>query len=221
MDIVTFLGPRIPLEIKKLFPLLPKISEAHIKQVLGFVIEYLTLQLNETQRTENLDLIEKEDGLFKKYETLRMDVGLDRITMSTLFTGSLYLLKASIRTQPFTKLESLQKDMQELKLPPFIINEIIKTTKTMHSQFETSFLNSRVRSCTLEDLKWRLDVTISTHSLARVLKPSILMEITTSQGDIKTFEISTEKFYELRYNAAKILKEMQDVEKLPILKLTK
>jgi len=221
MDVVTFLGPRVPLEVKKVMPLFQKLSEEIMLKVYTFVVEYFMNDLNSDPKVESSSQNEKEELLLTRYENLRVETALDRQTLSVLFTGLYYLVKSAIRTQPFTKLDALQKDMQELKLPAWLSQQLLKTIKSSQSLFETSLLNNRVRLCTLEDVKWRVDVTISTHSLSRVLKPSILMEITTSNGDIKTFEMSTEKFYELRYNTAKILKEMQDVEKLPILKLNK
>ena len=37
--------------------------------------------------------------------------------------------------------------------------------------------------------KWRVDVAISTSALKQVLKPSVLMEVTLSDGRIHTFEV--------------------------------
>jgi len=39
-----------------------------------------------------------------------------------------------------------------------------------------------VRFPTLADLRWRVDVTISTSSLNRVLKPTLLFQLTLSDG---------------------------------------
>lgn len=47
------------------------------------------------------------------------------------------------------------------------------------------------------------------------------MEATSSDGQIRTFELSLEKFHELRYNVAKVLKDMEDLEQIPILKIDK
>lgn len=75
--------------------------------------------------------------------------------------------------------------------------------------------------------------------LNRVLEPSILLEMTLSDGSIKTFEVGVwssnspwcgmwwpvslqvpvSRFHELRYNVAFVLKEMEDLEKRSILKL--
>lgn len=45
------------------------------------------------------------------------------------------------------------------------------------------------------------------------------MEMTTSDGKVKTFEVSHDKFHELRFNVARVLKEVQDLEQLQILKI--
>jgi len=69
----------------------------------------------------------------------------------------------------------------------------------------------------LAQFKWRVDVTIMTSSLNRVLKPSVLMQITTTTGKIHTFEVSPNMFHKLRYAVARLLKEVDNVDNLPIL----
>ncbi|NXW27416.1 COMD5 protein, partial [Phaetusa simplex] len=71
----------------------------------------------------------------------------------------------------------------------------------------------------IQDFKWRVDVAISTSSLARALQPSILMMMKLSDGTAHRFEVPVAKFQELRYSVALILKEMNDLEKRSILKI--
>ena len=71
----------------------------------------------------------------------------------------------------------------------------------------------------LEELDWRIDVTISTGSMNRVLKPSILMQFGMTEGKELLLQMNQEKFQELRYQVACVLKEMQNIESNPILKL--
>ncbi|KAF1531883.1 COMM domain-containing protein 5, partial [Eudyptes chrysocome] len=71
----------------------------------------------------------------------------------------------------------------------------------------------------VQDFRWRVDVAISTSSLARALQPSILMMMKLSDGTAHRFEVPVAKFQELRYNVALILKEMNDLEKRSILKI--
>jgi len=71
----------------------------------------------------------------------------------------------------------------------------------------------------LEQFDWRVDVTLSTNSMSKVLKPNILVRMATNDGKTKTFDMSVEKYNELRYNVAKVLKDIEDLEKLQILKV--
>ncbi|KAF1660535.1 COMM domain-containing protein 5, partial [Aptenodytes patagonicus] len=71
----------------------------------------------------------------------------------------------------------------------------------------------------VQDFRWRVDVAISTSSLARALQPSILMMMKLSDGTAHRFEVPVAKFQELRYNVALILKEMNDLEKRSVLKI--
>eukprot|EP00823_Brevimastigomonas_motovehiculus_P004195 TRINITY_DN2703_c0_g1_i1.p1 TRINITY_DN2703_c0_g1~~TRINITY_DN2703_c0_g1_i1.p1 ORF type:complete len:108 (+),score=14.56 TRINITY_DN2703_c0_g1_i1:72-395(+) len=67
----------------------------------------------------------------------------------------------------------------------------------------------------IEDIQWRIDVTISTTALSRVFKPCVIMQLTLTDGTMRTFECSVDKFQDLRYNITKILKNMGDLEQHP------
>eukprot|EP00658_Telonema_sp_P-2_P021280 TRINITY_DN1846_c0_g1_i1.p4 TRINITY_DN1846_c0_g1~~TRINITY_DN1846_c0_g1_i1.p4 ORF type:complete len:131 (-),score=39.79 TRINITY_DN1846_c0_g1_i1:197-589(-) len=64
----------------------------------------------------------------------------------------------------------------------------------------------------ISDLRWRVDVHISTSSLRKKMRPSILMQLLFEDGAIKTFECSPEMFQDLRYNVTKLLHEVQRLE---------
>ena len=65
----------------------------------------------------------------------------------------------------------------------------------------------------------RVDVTISSSFLSRALRPTILMEMTLSDGRVKCFEMPVEVFHELRYNVAKVLKGMRTLERHPVMRI--
>lgn len=70
---------------------------------------------------------------------------------------------------------------------------------------------------TLEELRWRLDVSISTSALHRVLRPQLTLQCELSNGSVRKFHVSKQRFNELRFVVAKCLKDMQDVEaRLPV-----
>lgn len=58
----------------------------------------------------------------------------------------------------------------------------------------------------LESLDYRVDVTITTSEMDRVLKPTVLMRMVDDKGDIRTFEMNPEQFHKLRYSVARVLK---------------
>jgi hypothetical protein len=78
---------------------------------------------------------------------------------------------------------------------------------------ETKLEESRIRLPNLVDMKWRVDVAISTSELQRAMKPAVLIQMTLSDGTIETFEMPVEEFHKLRYNVSYVLKEMEDLEK--------
>jgi len=46
-----------------------------------------------------------------------------------------------------------------------------------------------------------------------------MLQMTLSDGSIKTFEVSVSQFHELRFNSALVLKEMEGVEQKNIFKI--
>ena len=51
-----------------------------------------------------------------------------------------------------------------------------------------------------------------------MLRPELTMQCTLSDGKVHAFHVSKQRFNELRFNVAKCLKEMQDLEaRLPAL----
>lgn len=75
------------------------------------------------------------------------------------------------------------------------------------------------KSTGLGRLRWRLDVAISSSSLAKVMRTVLLMEVTTTGGKIVTFEVPPDKFAELRYGVAKALQEAGTIEAHPVLRI--
>ena len=65
---------------------------------------------------------------------------------------------------------------------------------------------------TLDALRWRLDVSISTSSLHRVLRPHLTLQTDLSDGTSHAFYASKERFDELRYTVARLINDMQGAE---------
>ena len=75
--------------------------------------------------------------------------------------------------------------MPESFFNPFVQLLFGETRKAM----DDSALMRRPRFSSLDDFRWRVDVAISTTSLKRVLEPSVLCNIKTSDNQDCTFEV--------------------------------
>ena len=53
-----------------------------------------------------------------------------------------------------------------------------------------------------------MDVVLSTSSVSRVLRPSVLLRATLTDGTVATFELNVKSFHELRHAVAEALHSM-------------
>eukprot|EP00475_Leptophrys_vorax_P041024 TRINITY_DN7702_c0_g1_i1.p1 TRINITY_DN7702_c0_g1~~TRINITY_DN7702_c0_g1_i1.p1 ORF type:complete len:247 (+),score=41.96 TRINITY_DN7702_c0_g1_i1:137-877(+) len=67
--------------------------------------------------------------------------------------------------------------------------------------------------------RWRVDVIISNTSLTKVFKPTLLLEVTQSNGAITTTECPLDQFHKLRYSVSKALNRITLVENHPFFKV--
>ena len=70
---------------------------------------------------------------------------------------------------------------------------------------------------TVINVRWRVDVTISTSVMQRVFKPILLLQMELSNGTIRTFEVSLQQFHELRLACATVLNDMNYIANHPIM----
>lgn len=92
-----------------------------------------------------------------------------------------------------------------------VVRMIVKLVRKMYKSRNSKLAMDATDVCYphFESLRWRLDVTISNSNLKRVLKPSVVLSFTLSDGRIKYMECSVDKFHELRFNVSRVLREMQ------------
>ncbi|XP_076627770.1 COMM domain-containing protein 5 [Colletes latitarsis] len=111
------------------------------------------------------------------------------------------------------KHEEFEKTLQDLKLPLDCIDDLStilygqRRRKLVASLINRTKFYPHLISC-----KWRVDITISSSIINRVLEPHIIMEWTFDNGKHQIFELSLSKFHLLRHAVATILVKMQKVE---------
>ncbi len=151
----------------------------------------------------------------QQYVALYTSLGVDAKKFAKLFSGVVHMLRAAVRGRisPAT----VRTDLGALKLPDQFVADFANVLRKARDVLEDNASKNIIRAPHVVDMKWRVDVTISTSSLSRALRPGVTMQLFLSDGSIKTFEMSVDKFHALRYNVAKVLREMGDLEAHPMM----
>ncbi|KAK9393578.1 COMM domain-containing protein 5 [Crotalus adamanteus] len=200
----SFLGPRIPPQVEAMAKSLQELEKELFRKLLKATVSALEgkeCQASVKMVAENANL---SDG-----------------QLAVLLSGMYALLREALRLPTSSlKQEVFKEDLKSLRIPEeFIADFATVVFGNRRPLLEAALQKQGNRLPGIDDFKWRVDVTISTSSLARALQPSILMQLKLSDGSAHRFEVPVAKFQELRYNIALILKEMNDLEKRSILKI--
>jgi len=201
MDDYSFFGPSLPHEVRAMIPLLTKIEQPQFRKAIQIAVEHL----------KGVPISDQQ------FHQISKVVNLSKQTFALVFTGVYYILRAAVRSK--AKTEVVQSLLTELRIPEPFIADLVKVVQTSRATLESAVAARRLRLPRIENLYWRVDITISTTSLSRVMKPTISFSVTLDDGTIKTFEVPTQQFHLLRYNIAKLLKDIDELEKHPILKV--
>ena len=150
---------------------------------------------------------------------------LDAAALGALFTGLDWIVRTCTRSS--LKSKALHEELTECRVHPQFVGPLVAAIERCRSHLapaqladleSDSDLRDRLDLPTLDDLRWRLDVIISSGSLQVVLRPQLTLHCTLSDGTVHAFHVSKQQFNELRYTAARCLKAMDDVEsRLPAL----
>ncbi|XP_048815205.1 COMM domain-containing protein 5 isoform X1 [Lagopus muta] len=202
-----FLGPRLPAEVEAMARGLQEVGKETFRRLLKVTVN----ALEGKDCKESVKLIAESTDLSEEQ-------------LAFLISGMYTLLREALRLPLSTfKQEVFKEDLKELRyawIPEDFITDFSSIVfGNRRPVSEGTGLTQASRLPNVQDFKWRVDVAISTSSLARALQPSILMLMKLSDGTAHRFEVPVAKFQELRYNVALILKEMNDLEKRSILKI--
>jgi COMM domain containing 5 len=107
-----------------------------------------------------------------------------------------------------------------LGLDTAIVTDVMNVIKKGRGELLEAY-STHNPSCAqyITNMRWRIDVTISSSTLNRVMRPSILLELTLNDGSVELFDVPLEEFHILRYSCAKALSAMGAIESHPVLKI--
>uniref|UniRef100_UPI00358EC8C5 COMM domain-containing protein 5 n=1 Tax=Myxine glutinosa TaxID=7769 RepID=UPI00358EC8C5 len=197
-----FLGAKAPLELQALRDSLEGVDRDTFRRFLEVIVRGM----------EDGDCTELLRSLLEGHVTTRERV-------SWVLSGVYFLVHMALR-HPALAPQVLKEELFELSLPEDFIADILTA---VFGPRRKAMIAARTRKQQplprLAGCCWRVDVAISTSCLARALQPSVMMNMSLSDGTERRFEVSVNKFQELRYNVALLLKQMVDLENKKILKI--
>ncbi|PWA23621.1 hypothetical protein CCH79_00005789 [Gambusia affinis] len=202
----SFLGGRIPPEIESMSKNLKDVDQELFRKLLKVVVSAL-----EGKDCREVMKSIAESSVIPQERLSHIIAGMHRVLSESI------RIPASLLKQ---EASAFKEDLRELRIPEDFITDFSSVVfGNRRAALEAASSQNDPHLPTLEEFKWRVDVSISTSSLARALQPSVLMQLKLSDGSFQRFEVPVSKFQELRYNVALILKEMNDLEKRSILKI--
>lgn len=212
---LTFFGAATPpAEVVAVVPLLHALPVEALRPIL----QQLSALLQGTRSTLSDDqFIAVQRKMLGKLEGLELPVSWDGAMYGALFSGLHSLLRAAVRNK--MPGEAIKRDLVSMNIPPAAVDDLMRVLQRVRPEIEAHAIAARIRCPRLQRLRWRVDVVISSGSLSRVMRPSLLMQMVLSNGAIKTFQVSVEQFHQLRFGVAKVLNDMQQLQRHPIMRI--
>jgi hypothetical protein len=183
-------------------PLLNTIGQAEFRQILQAAIAQLAGKEIPPEELKALQKALKVEGN----------------AFATIFTGCWTVMKNAVKNR--TKLQVIETDLTKMNVPAAIVKDFAKAVRGSRFDLEQAAVKQQVRFPKLDGIQWRVDVGISTSALQKALQPSVMMQMTLSNGSIKTFEVPLDQFHLLRYNTAKALQDMGQVSRHPMMRIS-
>ncbi|XP_059972408.1 COMM domain-containing protein 5 isoform X1 [Mesoplodon densirostris] len=195
---MSFLGAQLPPEVAAMPQLLRDLDGGTFRKLLKLVVSSL-----------------QGEDCREAVRCLGAGADLPEERLGALIAGTHTLLQQALRLPPASlKPDAFKNQLQELCIPQDLVVDLASVV--FGSQRPLLDSAARQQGAWLPhvaDFRWRVDVAISTSTLARSLQPSVLMQLKLSDGSALRFEVPTAKFQELRFAVAMVLKEMADLEK--------
>jgi len=196
----SFLKP-LPVEIKVALPKLISLERPILQNIIKAACAY-----------------QKGKAFSQEMATMQAEaLGMDVADYGKVFTAVYLLLRTIVGKRITGKM--IQKELPALGLSTEVVEDLVKVVKAQRSAIEDVATGSAQACARLTSTRWRVDVAISTSSLNKCLKPSILMQLGLSDGQLKNFEMPLDKFHDLRFNVAKALRAVRDLESHPLIRV--
>jgi hypothetical protein len=157
IDVSTFFAPHIPEDLKTAFPFFYHYPEELIAGLSKLIVKYLA-----------------SEGFFSLPAKLYSS-DVDQHHLNLLMTSIYIIFKQAVRSK--AKISAIRTDLTAMKFPSYFVELVCNEMCAARVNLESTALTNRLHFAKLEKLRWRIDVIISSGSLSRIMRPSILMQV--------------------------------------------
>lgn len=159
VEVTTFFAGPVPEEIKASVPLFHTLSMEHVTELITLSSQYL--------QQDSKDFV-IHATFYEKFPSPEV--------ANTLLTATFLILRTALRNK--VKISVIKTDLLAMNLPSNVVDklceEMVQSRKVLES---VAVRQQRIRLPALEKVRWRIDVSISSGSLSRVMRPNILMQV--------------------------------------------
>lgn len=157
IDAGTFFSPRIPDDVRAAFRLFQEYPIQLLEGLTKLMVKYLAVG----------------DSFTLPSKLYSSEVNQEHLNL--LMTAIYFILKQAVRTK--SKISVVKADLTTMRLPAAFIEVVCNELCEARMNLESVAVTHRLHFAKLEKLRWRIDVIISSGSLSRIMRPSILMQV--------------------------------------------
>uniref|UniRef100_A0A0P4WDI8 COMM domain-containing protein 5 n=1 Tax=Scylla olivacea TaxID=85551 RepID=A0A0P4WDI8_SCYOL len=200
---------RVPAEVKTLVKATHTMDKAVFRRLIKIALGYL--QGGGT---------EQEAAITHLCGASQANTEEQVMSVCVQYSGVISLLRAVLRLNTTTTRQDVfVADLTALGLPgEFAVDVGRVVYGAARPDIDHQLVANSPSLPTLAHMSWRVDVTISTSWLSRVLEPVVVIRMKTSTGASHTFQVPLNKFHLLRFTVASLLHQMGMLQSAPICK---
>lgn len=202
---------RVPTEVKTMIKSSKSMEKSVFRKMIKLALGYLQGSLTSE---------ECETAVQNICQASQADTEETVLNVCIQYAGILTLLRSALRVNTVTtRQENLSADLSNLGLPEDFASDICKVVfGPARPDIDRQLRSTAPSLPVLTNMNWRVEVTISTSWLSRVLEPVVMLRLELNNGSSFTFQVPVAKFHHLRYTVANILHQMEDLQTSSICK---
>jgi len=157
-NITTFFSPSVPDEIKCAIPLMHELNVESGGLIIGRCFA------DPAQNPGSQDFLQFSKAL-----------GISADQCGIINTAVEQILRTIVKNKILNTV--VATDLRKMNLPEFIVDGLLSHLKDHRITFERSLIPNKIRFPSILKFKWRIDITISTGFVSRVMRPTILFQV--------------------------------------------